>query len=370
MSWYAPHVILSDVAEYSRTRIEAAAIDTSNFVGVDNLIANKGGRIDAKYSPNTTRLTAYEKGDILLGNIRPYLKKVWLATNCGGCSGDVLAIRIKHQYRDLINERFLYYLISSDSFFAYDMQNSKGAKMPRGNKSKIMKYRIPLPNLEVQQEIVRILDQFTALEAELEAELKTRRNQYEHYRNVLLRKRDDEGVRDVALGEIISLNFGTRITKKDKLGTLYPVYGGGGESFRTDSFNREDEWVVSRFAMSENCVRRVAGQFWMLDSGFTFDVVDGSVDKDFVGQLLLSMQPIIFATSTKSAQKNIDVPGFKRLRVKIPSIPVQRRVVEELNSFDALVNDMSVGLPAELAARRKQYEYYRDQLLTFEESPA
>ena len=229
-------------------------------------------------------------------------------------------------------------------------------------------FQVPVPPLEVQREIVRVLDQFTQLEAELEAELEARRRQYEHYRVVLLNSSDDGGVRDVSLGEIIRLNFGARITKKDNAGTIYPVYGGGGESFRTDAFNREDEWVISRFAMSANCVRRVTGKFWMLDSGFTFDVTDATVDKDFVGQLLLSMQPTIFATSTQSAQKNIDVDGFKRLRVQIPSLDTQRRVASALANFDGIVNDLSSGLPAELAARRKQYEYYRDKLLTFEES--
>ena len=231
----------------------------------------------------------------------------------------------------------------------------------------LMRIRIPVPPLEVQREIVRVLDKFTQLEAELEAELEARRVQYEHYRNALLMSSDERGVRNVSLGDIIRLNFGVRITKKNDSGTLYPVYGGGGESFRTDAFNREDEWVVSRFAMSANCVRRVDGKFWMLDSGFTFDVIDDAVDKDFVGQLLLSMQSIIFATSTQSAQKNIDVNGFKRLQVQFPSLATQQRVAASLANFDRIVNDLSIGLPAELAARRKQYEHYRDRLLTFKE---
>ena len=187
----------------------------------------------------------------------------------------------------------------------------------------------------------------------------------------MLAQADSGGMRAVELGEIISLNFGTRITKRKDAGTLYPVYGGGGESFRTDAFNRSNEWVVSRFAMSANCVRAVPGEFWLLDSGFTFDVLDPTgTDKDYVGYLLLSMQSTIFSTSTKSAQKNIDIDGFKRLRVGLPSLDVQHRVADGLRSFDALVNDLSIGLPAELAARRKQYEYYRDKLLTFKELPA
>ena len=93
------------------------------------------------------------------------------------------------------------------------------------------------------------------------------------------------------------------------------------------------------------------------------------VHKDFFGYMLLDMQPTIFATSTKSAQKNIDIEGFKRLEALVPPLKVQREIVETLDTFDAMVNNLSEGLPAELRARRQQYEYYRDRLLTFKELP-
>src|SRR5690554_5339129 len=105
---------LGEIAEYSQTRINASELDATSFVGVDNLVADKGGRVNANYLPNTARLTAYEPGDILLGNIRPYLKKVWLATNSGGCSGDVLAVRILDKRKPIVNSEYLYYILSSD----------------------------------------------------------------------------------------------------------------------------------------------------------------------------------------------------------------------------------------------------------------
>src|SRR5690606_28899104 len=100
---------LGEIAEYSPTRVDAAELDATTFVGVDNLVANKGGRTDANYPPNTARLTAYEPGDVLLGNIRPYLQKIWMATNTGGCSGDVLAIRIRDEYKSILSPDYLYY---------------------------------------------------------------------------------------------------------------------------------------------------------------------------------------------------------------------------------------------------------------------
>jgi type I restriction enzyme S subunit len=178
---------LGQVADYSETRVDANTLDETTFVGVDNLLPDTAGKTDATYTPNTARLTAYEIGDILLGNIRPYLKKIWLATNSGGCSGDVLAVRIAVERRTQLLSEFLYYLLSSDGFFAYDMQHAKGAKMPRGSKEAILKYQSPVPPLVSHREMVQVLDNFTELEAELEA----RRRQYRYYRDALLTFAED-----------------------------------------------------------------------------------------------------------------------------------------------------------------------------------
>ena len=137
----------------------------------------------------------------------------------------------------------------------------------------------------------------------------------------------------VELGEIIDLNFGVRITKKNNEGSKYPVYGGGGESFRTDTFNREDELVLSRFAMSENCVRFVSGKFYLLDSGFTFSVESEKqkeVLKSYVDKYLLSKQSLIYACSRGHAQKNLDVKQFKDIKIPLPPLEVQKEIVEQV----------------------------------------
>ena len=145
-------------------------------------------------------------------------------------------------------------------------------------------------------------------------------------------------------------------------GTAYPVYGGGGESFRTDAFNREDEYVISRFAMSATCMRKVTGKFWMLDSGFTFEPIDASVDKDFIAYWLFNMQPAIYACSSQGAQKNLKIDDFKKFLVPVPPMPVQREIVAILDTFTKL----EAELEAELEARRRQYTYYRDGLMNLD----
>ena len=208
-------VPLGKVAEYSKERISAEELTPETFVGVDNLLPNKAGKVGSSYGPNTINLNKYNPGDILLGNIRPYLKKVWIADSVGGASGDVLVLTLNDDYRDLIGSKYLYYLLSSDSFFAYVMKFAKGAKMPRGDKASILKYEIQVPPICVQNEIVTILDRFTQLEAELEAELEARRRQYEYYRDSLLTFTKRGGVRLLALGNFATLVRGNGMPRKD-----------------------------------------------------------------------------------------------------------------------------------------------------------
>lgn len=138
------------------------------------------------------------------------------------------------------------------------------------------------------------------------------------------------------LGEVIQMKFGTRITKKADSGSLYPVFGGGDESFRTDNFNRQDEYVISRFAMSENCVRFVAGSFWMLDSGGTFEIqpeLKTKVLKEYVGQLLLHLQDEVYECSRGGGQRNLDTEQLAALEIPIPPRDVQERILSDLSNL-------------------------------------
>lgn len=178
---------MSDIAKYSTERINAKEMDADTYVGVDNLLQNKAGKIRSSYVPLSGSLTKYNKGDVLIGNIRPYLRKIWFADNAGGTNGDVLVIHIAS---DLAIPKYLYHVLSSESFFTYDTAHSKGAKMPRGDKETVMKYEFDLPSIDEQKRIAEILDRFDALCNDISqgipAEIEARRKQYEHYRDKLL----------------------------------------------------------------------------------------------------------------------------------------------------------------------------------------
>ena len=132
----------------------------------------------------------YETDDILIGNIRPYLKKIWKADRTGGTNQDVLTIRIKSEWKNKVSPEFLYYQLSSDTFFNYDMQYAKGAKMPRGSKDAVMNYTICLLNIDEQLKTANTLNQFEKLCFDLTegipAEIEARQKQYEYYRDKLL----------------------------------------------------------------------------------------------------------------------------------------------------------------------------------------
>mgnify|MGYP000875440055 CR=1 FL=1 len=213
---------LGEIAHYAKDRIKISDIDARNYVGVEHLRQNTEGREMSVTLPEVDFVISFYPEDILIGNIRPYLKKAWLADCNGGTNGDVLTIRIVDKM--YVSPQYLFYILSSEQFFMYDMKYAKGAKMPRGDKKAVMNYAIPVPPLAIQNEIVKLLDNFTELTAELTAELQLRKKQYSFYRDSLLNfSRDD--VDDTAssvaetphymVGDIFNIQNGYTPSKKE-----------------------------------------------------------------------------------------------------------------------------------------------------------
>ena len=180
---------LGDICQYRKERSKSPA-GTFMYVGVEDLLQQRlGVSGDARFVSSPGH-DIFMPGDVLLGNIRPYLKKVWRADVEGRTNGDVLVVTPKQEAMTELDTSYLYFLLSSDDFFGYCVQTSKGAKMPRGDKQAILRYVIPVPSIETQRQIVKALTCFESLTQDLEvglpAEIATRRQQYEYYRNMLL----------------------------------------------------------------------------------------------------------------------------------------------------------------------------------------
>lgn len=144
---------LADICYYYKEKIEVSLLDDTNYISTENMLPNKAGIIRANSLPSSKTTQKYEKDDILVSNIRPYFKKIWKASFDGGCSNDVLVFRAKEN----ISSDFLYYLLSNDEFFEYSMSTSKGTKMPRGDKEAIMRYKVPILELEEQEKVASLL---------------------------------------------------------------------------------------------------------------------------------------------------------------------------------------------------------------------
>ena len=220
------------------------------------------------------------------------------------------------------------------------------------------------PPLNVQREIVRILDQFTTLEAELEA----RRTQYEHYRKHLLAYESLAArgrVRWCALGDVVRICNG-RDYKTLSAGDV-PVYGSGGVmTYVSDYLSVGPTVLIPRKGSLDN-IYFVEGQFWTVDTIFYTEIGDALHPKFFfhyMKQMKLSRMNEAAGVPSMTQRK------LSSIRIPIPSHEEQRRIADLLDRFDALVNDVTSGLPAEIAARRAQYEHYRDRLLSFPEKAA
>ena len=148
---------LSEVADLIADKIDVRQVDSSSYITTENMVADRGGVGVAKNIPMVGKVTKYEPGDVLVSNIRPYFKKIWLANKYGGASNDVLIFRAK---KNIIGSKYLYYVLANNSFFNYVMASAKGAKMPRGDKSQILKYEIDLPDLDTQKKIADTLNAF------------------------------------------------------------------------------------------------------------------------------------------------------------------------------------------------------------------
>ena len=144
---------LSSLCSYAKGKVSVDTLSKRNYISTENMVPNKGGIVDAGALPSAQYTQQYIKDDILVSNIRPYFKKIWMADDDGGCSNDVLVFRAECG----CDSTFLYYVLANDAFFNYASATSKGTKMPRGDKTAIMQYEVPCFNHETQLRIGKLL---------------------------------------------------------------------------------------------------------------------------------------------------------------------------------------------------------------------
>ena len=144
---------LGDIINFSTTRVNSSELNKDNYVSTENMLQDYQGIVKAKSVPEDVNVVSFSCGDILISNIRPYLKKVWKATFNGGCSSDVFILKAN----DNIESDYLHYVIANDKFINFVMSGAKGVKMPRGDKKQMETYSLSLPQIQEQHKIARLL---------------------------------------------------------------------------------------------------------------------------------------------------------------------------------------------------------------------
>lgn len=288
--------------------------------------------------------------------------------------------------KNCLNYRLLYHIIKN---YEKELMSSQvGAGIPSVSSNKLASLQIPIPPIEVQREIVRILDNFTKLTAELTAELTARQKQYEYYRNELLNVESRiKNVELKRLGDVCNIGDGLHGTPEyDENGEVYFINGnnvkGGKIQFdnNTKKINNM-EYQKLRLPFDNNTLflsingtignvaiyrnERIA----LGKSVAYFNIITDKLNRKYLFYILQSAKAQIYFKNsvTGGTIKNLGLKALREFQIQIPPLEEQKRIVAILDHFDKLCNDISEGLPAEIEARQKQYEYYRDKLLTFEE---
>ena len=319
------------------------------------------------------KLTRVYPGDLVVANTSENLEDVgkgvvWLGDVEGVTGGHATVVRSL-----AVDTVFLSYYLRTEDFALKKRKYSQGTKVVELSAANLSKIDIPVPPLAVQREIVRILDQFTTLEAELEAELEARRTQYEYYRSGLLSYESLAArgpVEMVKLGDMLEMRAGNSISSKyiferSDSEHIYPCYGANGVRGYVRSMTHEhDASIIGRQGALCGNVTYADGPFFATEHAV---VVSPRVE---LSQRWLYHALIVANLSqyaTKSAQPGLSVRRVAEVEIPVPRLSEQYRIADLLDGFDALVNDITSGLPAEIAARRAQYEHYRDRLLSFPE---
>ena len=298
----------------------------------------------------------------------------------------------------IVDQKFIYYYLLTQAYYLQELARSKSVKLPQLAVKDTDSLEVPVPPLEIQEAIVEILDKFTNLEAELEAELEARTLQYEYYRGSLFGALKDPVTGLPAIAGLVKTLCPDGVEYRSLKDVVAKNYGGGTPSkTKTEYWDGDIPWASvgdlsdgvlevtdTRSKITEEGVKgsstnvvpagavivaikinpgrmKIAGMNLAINQD-----IRGLVLNEFMNARFLTyyFRTLVFA-GHGTIVKSITNKHLMETKIPVPPMEIQEAIVDILDRFDALTSSLSEGLPAELAARRSQYEYYRDQLLTF-----
>ena len=293
---------------------------------------------------------------------------------------------------NIVKTKFIYYWLKKQECNIMDNLVARGS-IPALNKSDLDKFPIPLPPIEIQKKIVECLDKFSALAAELQAELQLRRKQYEYYRTQLLTPHSDcnsadntddrnwecqrytKGIAKVydwqwkTLGEVCKIGTGSHNTQDGLIEGDFPFYTRGTEILRLNSYDFDEaaiitagdgagvgkvfHYVQGKYALHQRAYRIIADR-------------DHLLPRFLYHYMRYSFYDYIMKTSVSSSVTSVRKPMLEAYPIPLPSLEEQARIVAILDKFEKLITSMEEGIPAEQIRQQKRYEHFRDLLLAFD----
>ncbi len=339
MKYNWQEVKLSELCSYRQERVAVDELTVDNYISTANMLPNKGGIEPTESLPSSSTANRYYAGDVLISNIRPYFKKAWYATTDGGCSSDVLVLRAKEG----VHPEFLYYLLTSDTFFSYMTATSKGTKMPRGDKQAIMNWRALKPPLHTQRAIA---DTLSCLDAKIDLNIRINDNLEKQaqaiFKNWFV---DFEPFKD---GEFIDSPLGLipKGWKVEKLEDLVnikygkdhrslpdgdiPVYGSGGLiRYISEAIYTSESVLIPRKGTLNN-VMLVNHPFWSVDTMFYTEINKPNFAK-FLFQLLKRKD--LASMNVGSAVPSMTVALLNQIRFVLPPDEILEQFERVTNPF-------------------------------------
>ena len=336
------NVSLKDVADFQKERISSGLLDESTYISTENILQNFQGVQSAISIPANTNVVAYKKNDILLSNIRPYLKKAWFSDRIGGCSADVFVLRSK-----TCEPEFLYNVIASDKFINYVMSGAKGVKMPRGDKNQMESFSFSIPAVVEQRKISRLfqlLDERIVTQNKI---IKKYESLIKGISNLLLY--ETEG-KSVCLGDIL-----IERSERTQTNNQYDVL-----SSTVKGIFSQREYFSKDIASENNVGYKIIRlhdivlspqNLWMGNINYNdkFDIgivspsykifsIGEGYDKRFVAAMLKTHRALynyilVSEQGASIVRRNLNMEAFSQLVFKLPTFDKQRKIGYAISSL-------------------------------------
>lgn len=338
-------VKLGDIAPFVTERTTIDEINLADFVTTDNMLKDKRGIKLYEGIPQISGLVKYLKGDILISNIRPYLKKIWLADRAGGCSPDVLVFRSRDE-KILLSE-YIFEVLKQDDFFDFAMATAKGMKMPRGDKDKIKSYKIPLPPIDIQKKIVAEFDSIAAQTAQAEENIQ---NLDAAIKNKFAALFVGKNFPIKEWSEVLTIQTGRDYKSVQNSEGKYPVYGSGGLMDYADEYICPENSVVIGRKGTINKPLFLREKFWNIDTAFGLIADEKLLSPTYLFYFCL-------AFDFEKLNKQLTLPSLtkkdlQRIQIPLPPLEMQEKFALYVENCEAMKKSAR-SRKAELIAERE-----------------